>query len=1490
MSSVLEDGYDSVDNQQVDLPFNVTHVWCSVSPSTLENTHLLYKLCRFIEQKNNICILSECRPDGKSGDNDITFQSDRQYVFPADMNQKPLEQDDIFQVEEFNYAVILHHLSERYRNKIIYTKMGPLWIAVNPYGDISDAGAEKQLISTYHQNTITNKKDVHLYTLLNTAVQNLSNLRKKQSIIITGGSGSGKTEMMKKILNFFLYNNENENTLINTSSSIYKLKEISTTIKWSNIILEAFGNSKTKKNDNSSGFIKLVTLYFDEENVSHFHFVPYLLRTELLVNRETNEQAFHIFYYIFNGANDEFKKKFLFRDIEYYRLLKNGMSHMTKPTDNAPDVAVSYTKEFDTLVKALKSILDNEKEFFFVFSTLSGILLLGNLNVLKKKGAKIPDAGFICELPPQTRDDYKNLQQQWENTFYEDSDNIENYNVQLIFLASKLLGLHPETLLNYIMYNEVNKTGSAYLKLYTQSEIVNRIQYFIRAIYNSLFEWLIMKINKKCSMDDVHKNDPYLNIIDIPYFAKFKVDSLEQLLHNTTVEGVMKVCIDFFYKKRLFTYKGEGVERDTITYNDNIDLYNILTKKEQSIFAFLESATINNMDKNLLAPTLIRTFKKSSFVKETNSIVDRRKSFLIIHSCGPISYKVEHFINTNINMVTAQCITLVKKSENEHLQELFPNFKFDSTEQLIVANRNQSISIGKTSKYTNMFSMHMACEPNKLLAVTSYRDKLEELINSFNNSFCHLMFCINPNAEKEPLHFEKRFVLTQLKIFNILQWSKLKNYYYPYIFNFNKFLDVVDYVNNGGQFNHAQNLENMNKNNKHRKVQAGTTIKDMVKNILTERQVNPNNWLLGKNMVFLNEEAVNELFHTTMVKWKERRSTAHVDSMNKFQKENDSTEISNANLSGSTRKSEAAPSHAETDEKTISENFEVYNLKKGNKCNTMNSTYTSPMERTLIEKTDNIFNTPVKKLTLDPIEETLSIDKKKVHEYGTLNLINSVTFYDKHLGEFNEALKQFKPINEQLKKDSIFSLGINNIISPRELFGTNSSRSSNDPCNIKENVYTQTEKRAIRKKRKHKKSKNAKKEKRKHKRFSNRHEKTEHSGTEYASVTKKQRSSSNILHILNNQQPHHHVKHERPKQEDMCQFDLMNILKDKIIKNVNIPDIQYCTCGYYSDRNFPKREVDFIPTQPVTDVDEIHPQRKGSKLHNKKKMKRKEHTQHQERMQDNEVVDLMTEKEKKQNFLNELNVIHICNTGHEELIQNNLRNIKNDMEQKYGNTWNIFIFSSNYYFKAIALETDQLIVKTSASPLQEIYQNTKHKRFPSFLNNDRDMVQEKIVEYLAIPEKNEPHEMVICNKVDKMEFQNNGYHLVCFRSHMTSMSERLEAKEYYNSIPYENQTTTNITEVNIHFSYMDEKMKKNFKQHVINEYIIHPDMDIQQVAQHLLQLAIHFYHEKVGSWCVFISDTAAFAGIINIVKNRYLRMSIKHNGEIYHVLLFESPI
>ncbi|ETW58141.1 hypothetical protein PFMC_05962, partial [Plasmodium falciparum CAMP/Malaysia] len=889
-------------------------VWCNKIPSTCEEEDVLYILCRIIEKKSEDHIILTKYDNETNGS---TFVCESKHLYNANNNNPfSLDEDDMIKLKHFNEPTVLYHLHGRYEKNIFFTKMGPLLIYVNPMekeknyenntlnkiNNINDICND--VIEKYKYSHSSDDIKLNEYHVGMSALKYMNVLKKNQSIIITGESGSGKSKIFNSLLNFF------------SNERIFPLKKkfeirnddninISEILKHGNIIMEALGNAKTSKNNNCNRYAKYCILQMDKDKIKHIYMKKFLFDKERLINRRSDENNFHIFYYILNGSSENFKKKYFLKNLEDYNIFKNDSIR-----DNSND-----EQNFIQLLTSLNILFDDDKkQIDFFFSILSAILLLGNIQMIKSPKKSLFRQNFICEFPSN----YKQLQEQLEfldeshiwdmskkssssSSYDEGSSNLSNMdsseyldkNTYIFLVASKLLGIDAETFLKYFtsgyLLNEI-----ILMKGQNEMKVQKKIERFMKTCYEELLNWVICKITTKYNDNLINnkekeiiqnneifenekseKNDNYINILDIIYFENLKENSLEQFLINTTNEFILKVYTDFYYKKRENIYKQEGLELscDSI-YIDNEQLYKILISKEGSLFSLLENiCTKKSFDKSNLCSTIVNRFIKNPYIKANSLEVN--KAFIIIHSYSQISYKTEHFIEKNVDILTRGFIEMIKKSDNKYMQQFCSSYDYDTNGKIMEENKRFSV-------HTNFKLFKKEYDPNNQMAVTLLRNNLLELTNSIEKSFCHFIMCINTcrkkiNTEMVP-HFDKKLVLSQVTNFHMMiEADQFKDEYFPHMFSFFEFVQIFKCLKNYKKINHegddihvhenVNNMENMyHTNNPFDNVESNDN-KTVCEQILGYMKIGEKNWTIGKNMIFLNEKSMNILVDSVYYMW-----------------------------------------------------------------------------------------------------------------------------------------------------------------------------------------------------------------------------------------------------------------------------------------------------------------------------------------------------------------------------------------------------------------------------------------------------------------------------------------------------------------------------------------------------------------------------------------------------------------------------------------------
>ncbi|SBT36617.1 myosin B, putative [Plasmodium ovale wallikeri] len=508
-----------------------------------------------------------------------------------------------------NSAEVLNTLALRYEKNYIYTIAEPMLISINPY----------QIIDVNMNDYKTMNSDdlpPHVYTYAKEAMLDFINTKNSQSIIISGESGSGKTEASKLVIKYYL-------------SGVKEDNDISKTLWDSNFILEAFGNAKTIKNNNSSRYGKYIKIQLDEDqNIVSSCIEIFLLEKIRVVSQEVDERCYHIFYEIFKGMSDDMKHKYNIKQESEYNYISNK-SITIQEIDDARD----FENLMISLDKMNMSYLKDD-----LFFTLSGILLLGNIQFNEtEKGGKI------------------------------NCSELDEENMKTVNETSSLLGIDNDSLRDSLIFTEKNIANQKIEIPLSVEESLSICRSISKDIYNKIFEYITKKVNE-CLNNNKELNN-YIGILDIFGFEIFARNSLEQLLINIANEEIHNIYLFVVYEKESNLYKNEGIIAESVKYTTNESILDLLRGKT-SVISILEDACLapGKKDESIVG---IYTNKFSKRAQYAMCKRDMNNSFVIKHTVSDVTYTISNFISKNKDILSTNILKLLKVSKNSLIRSMY---------------------------------------------------------------------------------------------------------------------------------------------------------------------------------------------------------------------------------------------------------------------------------------------------------------------------------------------------------------------------------------------------------------------------------------------------------------------------------------------------------------------------------------------------------------------------------------------------------------------------------------------------------------------------------------------------------------------------------------------------------------------------------------------------------------------------------------------------
>eukprot|EP01088_Endostelium_zonatum_P014079 TRINITY_DN294_c0_g2_i1.p1 TRINITY_DN294_c0_g2~~TRINITY_DN294_c0_g2_i1.p1 ORF type:complete len:1666 (-),score=459.95 TRINITY_DN294_c0_g2_i1:2-4921(-) len=531
--------------------------------------------------------------------------------------------------------LLLENLSVRYRKKLVYTNCGTILVAINPFERL-DIYTQK-IVQQYVGKRI-GQEPPHIFAVGEDAYARMREDKVNQSIIISGESGAGKTETMKLILQYL-------------AAMTNKHSEIEQKILESNPVMEAFGNAKTGRNNNSSRFGKFIEIHFTPEgSIKGAQIIQYLLEKSRLVYQAQGERNFHVFYMLCAATGAEKEKYKVLSPKEYAYLNQSGCVNI-EGQDEA--------EEFERLKMAMQTLEITDTLLDSVFKTVSAVLWLGNL--------KFKDAGG-GKSAVENRDAMK--------------------------VVGELLGLDPAQLEAQLTVRTMNVRGQE-LKIPLTAELAsdNR-DGLVKTIYSKLFDWVIKKINSTI-FNQVGTS--FIGILDIFGFENFAVNSFEQLCINYANEKLQQHFNQTIFKLEQQEYEKEKIDWSKVDFKDNqLCLELIEEKNPPGIISLLDEACRfpKATDETFVEKLHSAHEKHENYSKPKR---DWKKYFVVKHYAGEVSYDVKGFLEKNKDIVQPDLLAFLKTSSMPLLVQLFENVQTDMAKSITVGTnfKNQLLSLMK---------------------------------------------------------------------------------------------------------------------------------------------------------------------------------------------------------------------------------------------------------------------------------------------------------------------------------------------------------------------------------------------------------------------------------------------------------------------------------------------------------------------------------------------------------------------------------------------------------------------------------------------------------------------------------------------------------------------------------------------------------------------------------------------------------------------------
>ncbi|KAG8034767.1 hypothetical protein G9C98_007843 [Cotesia typhae] len=520
--------------------------------------------------------------------------------------------EDMIKLGDLQEYAILKNLHIRYNQNSIYTYTGSMLIAINPY----------KILNIYTPKEVTNyrsknigEKPPHIFAIGDNCFMEMRRSQKNQCIVISGESGAGKTESTKLILQYI--------AAISGEHSWIEQQ-----ILEANPILEAFGNAKTVRNDNSSRFGKYIDIKFSKNgSIEGAKIEQYLLEKCRLVYQGQSERNYHIFYSILTGLSKEEKKKLNLSLPENYKYLCGSLE--CKGRNDA--------QEFANVKAAMKVLNFSDEEFWSIIKLLAAILHLGNINYKSVTMANM-DASEI----------------------------IDDATIKMLI---ELLGVNNGALKEALSRKTIFVQGERVISNLSKDQATEVRDSFVKAVYGRLFIFIVSKINDAIFKPKSNTKNS-IGVLDIFGFENFTHNSFEQLCINYANEHLQQFFVKYIFKMEQDYYNQEGISWNHIEFNDNQSVLDLIGVKAVNVMALIdeESKFPKGTDETLLAKVHQMHSNNQNYVKPKS---DSIKAFGIKHFAGTVTYEINGFLDKNRDTFSADLKQLITISSNDFLKLIF---------------------------------------------------------------------------------------------------------------------------------------------------------------------------------------------------------------------------------------------------------------------------------------------------------------------------------------------------------------------------------------------------------------------------------------------------------------------------------------------------------------------------------------------------------------------------------------------------------------------------------------------------------------------------------------------------------------------------------------------------------------------------------------------------------------------------------------------------
>ena len=677
------------------------------------------------------------------------------------------EINDVVLLPFLNEPSILQSIHSRFNINKIYTDCGEILISINPFRFTDLYTGDKK--SSFKNKQMGDQS--HIYNTVLKSYNYFNTFNKNQSILISGESGAGKTQSTKIIIDYLTFVVENENNresinqknnnlrLIKSNIIQSNLRLIKSNIIQSNPILEAFGNAKTIKNDNSSRFGKFIKIKFNEkkDTIVGGYIETYLLETVRVLFQNTNERNYHIFYELLTGiGKDNIKNlnldKWFDKSSSY---LTNGV--ITRDDYNSNGDKILDNHQFQHLKKMLSNIGINEDKQTKIWNIIAFILIIGS---------------YKYELNMNKLQDMSNL--------------IECSSTQLL----EALYTHRIIVNGESIHNEQS-----------EEEFYNSRDGLATKLYSRLFRYIVdvvnYNLNINCNNNETSstklKKEYFIGILDIFGFESLQINSFEQLCINYANETLQNQFNKYSLEQEQKEYEKEGIKWKYIEFTNNIECIHLIggiqSSKSMSVFEILdEQCKVPNGNDNTFLNRMNVEFKDNIFYKND----DRRDfdCFYIKHYADDIKYNISKFCEKNKDITTNEINNIIENYSLFLNEDKLKDSKLEEgklEEGKLDKNKLYKNKLDKNKSKKSKSSKDVLSRIGSKTVSYQFKNQMKNLMNIIEETGVQYVRCFKPNDKNDSTLFDRNKILSQLQNNGILEAIKVSRGSFPIKYTYKDF-------------------------------------------------------------------------------------------------------------------------------------------------------------------------------------------------------------------------------------------------------------------------------------------------------------------------------------------------------------------------------------------------------------------------------------------------------------------------------------------------------------------------------------------------------------------------------------------------------------------------------------------------------------------------------------------------------------------------------